>query len=482
MFVSTSKLSASVEVCAVAMTLLVALPGGTQAATHQQALDASATGFAWLASTQNVDGSWGQTLDEKMLYTSEVVRAFWAHNRKGINYRRGVAWLENHPVANIDHATRRFRALARNDAQVGGERAAILDAKVSASPPLIDLSGWGVQAQDLADPLDTALVLIALGEEDPQAFFAQHADAVDGLLASVFGGGVWTIGQGPSSLGDFLTTVTVCEALRLCRHPVVPSCGTGQPANLVDIVLAFAESRMAASFVSADPMGIALIARYFGRFDDDLHTGTSVDVVSMFDRLLADQNAAGNGSWSNDPLVTATALQAVAGWVELDFSGQQGIVAIADPALRRAVNRSLGKAAMDAVSAAEVRHRLEVLDASYAPIADFSVLGGAAENLREIDISGNPCLVNDPNANQILMQLFPNLQTITKRPVGDVNRDNFANSLDDWLLAKELLGLGVLDEDSRRAADLNFDDRLDSRDLFWLGRVLLDEDISALCP
>lgn len=274
--------------------------------------------------------------------------------------------------------------------------------------------------------------------------FTLYADVVAALLAFQFGS-VWTVGQAPEEatglfVGDYLTTLTVCEALRMCRSSGQAVCNTPESAAEIDSDLSYAETAAGISNFSdpAESMDTALIARYFGQFSDDLLTPyppLTINVDSIFEELLAQQHA--DGSW-NDTLVTAVALQAIAGWLKLDAPDQDATLAIDDARLRRAVNSPLGNAAMDAITRSEVRQRLETLDASYAPIADLSVLADAS-NLKTIDISGNPCLVNDPNVDQTLMQLFPGLQTVIKRPVGDVNRDGFANSADYALVATEVV-------------------------------------------
>jgi hypothetical protein len=283
----------------------------------------------------------------------------------------------------------------------------------------------------------------------------------------------WTIGQSDLTLpfrGDLPTTIAAANAIRaVCASALPPSACTA----LLNSLAAVETSLTTYAYTNALERG--LIAGYFTALRDTPPIPIAT-IGSMVDLLLFYQST--NGSWEDDIFSTTTALHALAKWLRLDRADAPTPVSIANAGLRAAVNRSLGHHAMDAVTRGDL-WRLTTLDLSYASTgSDLSALS-QAQNVTTLDISGNPCLL--PLSDTALRGFFPQLTTITRHPAGDVNRDASANGYDQRLLVSDLMKRSVLVGTGRRAADLNFDGQLDSRDLYWLARVLAKRDVSQLC-
>ncbi len=438
-------------------------------------LDALQRGATWLLYQQNVDGSWGTTAAEQMLYTSDAVRALRAMNIFGPQYVSGVVWLANHRTTNSDFAARRLLALTPYRATLTSERAALEAAKVGTAPG-ITLVGWGLTGRYRADPLDTALATLALGSSDPFSFLVNLA-AFDGLASSMVAS-TWTIGQPDAVLpfrGDLPTTIAVATAIRAC----LTGAGLTRCRELVDNTLPAVETVLA-NYTYSNSLERGLIAGYFAVFRDTAPPPIPlVQIGSMINGLLSSQQ--GDNSWDGDVLTTTTALQALARWLCLERAGAATPVTISSAALRDAVNRSLDHHAMDVVTRGDL-WRLTALDLAYASTAGSLADLAEAGNLTALDVSGNACVLSMPNAAATLQGWFPNA-VITMHPVGDINRDNATNAYDLYLLVAHLLETDTFGFGSAelRAADLNFDGHVDSRDLYWLDRLLLKQDVSQLC-
>ena len=484
---------------AAALVVLAASGASAQPPSDSQISTAAQTGAAWLVSQQNCnstgcDGSWGSAGDdaERMLFTAEAVQALRALDLLGPSYLHGIMWLENHTAPNNDLAARRLLALAPHGDTLTDDRSQLESARMTNS-------GWGVTASYGADPLDTALVMEALGVS--AGFFQTYQGAIASLENSWIGSGTsfgcgsgpdtWTIGQPDAALtfeGDIPSTVAVAKTLRRCNATAstVAGCSDANLASALNPV----ECALANTF---DPthtdLEVALVAGYFTPLVNPLNpaslpSGISlVNVRSMMSRLvLTDQGA--DGSWNDDVLTTALAIHAFGSWLGLDGSGQptdpSTVVAISSAGLRRAVNAALKSSAMDTVTTGDL-WRLTTLDLSYASTGSvmdlINLKTAGAKFLTTIDISGNECLLPS------LATLQANFPTVyfVHHPVGDVNQDDQVNALDQELLLAELLQRATLMPSAVRAADLTQDGRLDTRDLYWLERVLMQRDITGLC-
>jgi len=452
----------------------VSVLAGTAAAfpTDAEVAAAAGAGASWLAGKQNVDGSWGSTEGEKLLYTTTTVRAFRALNLLDQAYLRGITWLENHSTPNSDFAARRIAALLPHGDTVSVEHTALVESKSRAGPG-IARSGWGLSEHYHADPLDTAVVLRSLGTNNA-TFLAGHRDAIDGLRNTI-SSSTWTIGQPEAALpfrGDLLTTVAVAQAFRACNAlDVIPECD--------DLSFLPSVESLFVNYAYSTALDRALITGYFTALRD-IPPISPTAILQMVDELLDVQSSSGSGSgsWDADVFTTATAIHALASWLGLDSSDASEVVSISHAGIRAAVNRSLGHGAMDKVTMGGLR-RLTWLDLSYASTGSILTAIADADNVTTIDLSGNPCLL--ALSEDYLRQLFPKLVTIIKHPVGDVNQDDKVNAYDRRLVLAHLLNRTPLTGVRARAADLTLDGRLDARDLYWLSRTLVNLSVSDLC-
>jgi len=126
--------------------------------TLSQEEPAILNGFTWLRNNQSADGSWGDgptNLTTRFYTTTVVVNTFHSFNITDSTYQKGVQWVSNQNVTNVDHISRKAEALSK--------------AGMNASQEINELTslqnrdgGWGTAEGFTSDILDTALAVKAL--------------------------------------------------------------------------------------------------------------------------------------------------------------------------------------------------------------------------------------------------------------------------------------------------------------------------------
>ncbi len=212
--------------------LLLVLPARLHAdtATLRQAADRA---LAWLAESQNADGSWGGGV-VRFLLTSEAADTFRAHHRRNETYRRAITWLEGHIPSNHDFAARRAGSLVPNGNHLASELEAIAQGKNDAD---LGLTGWGLYPNLNASTLDTVEVFDAYLEYGDATGAAEAVDWLIGNHLLTPQGGWAAIAGGEA---DPLATARVIVAGQKVagRYPDLDT----QFPNAVTIVESLAES------------------------------------------------------------------------------------------------------------------------------------------------------------------------------------------------------------------------------------------------
>ena len=348
------------------IALCVALASFHPSAVHAGPYDSPAQrAAAWLG-TQMVfpDGSLGATDDVKYLQTSEVVEALRAYDGRTPGYYAAITWLQNNFPANADYRARRVLALAANGGSVSGDLSYLGTVEQAVGP---GVTVFGLSTAYLGSPLDTAMALQAY----QQASLAEDGTAVTYLKSAQLSGSDagWPVGQ--ESVSDPATTAQVLIALLGYR-----ATDSSLATPIANGLLALNAKVNTSSAAHLKALSVLANLR---------NSLSSSQATTLLTNLVSTQ--ASDGSWNEDVYATALALRAFAAALGRDTATADQAVVIDDPNLRAAINRALGRSALDALNQGELG-QLTSLNIASQGINDLNGLQ-FARNLTFLDARNN---------------------------------------------------------------------------------------------
>lgn len=312
------------------------------------------------------DGGWGEADELRPIATAEAVLALRAYNQRTAAYYAGLAWLSNHrALNNVDVAARRVLALSGTGANLSQEIAFLTAALRSGSTAN---GGWGLSKDHNGSALDTALVLQALRASGQST---DASDAVAFLKSSQLTGTDRGWASGQDSQSDPTSTAHAIVALA----PYIPS------DNTLATSLGAAATTLASKVTTTSPQHLrALTAMALLTLNPaDTRAGTLLD--SLKNQLEA------NGALA-DAYATALALRAFSMSAGRDLSSQREVIQVTDAELRRAINETLGRDALNQLNRGELA-ALTSLDISNRRVKNLTGLE-AAVNLKNLNLANNP--------------------------------------------------------------------------------------------
>lgn len=264
-------------------------------------------GAAYLAATQQADGSWQSSSVRSSQATAEALRALQRVDPGAAASRAAAAsYLEGAAVSDNDDRAQRLLALDGEGRDVSQLISGLLAGR--------DLKGgWGLTSSFVNDPLDTALVLQALGGRS-------------GLDEEILRLGLLRllVHQGPD--GGFPCTATLGESAS-----IDPYCTGYAILGLLPFSTRFALGG------EIDLAAASLLGRLngdgsFGAADGDQLVRTAVAALALAEIPALTNGAAaivaylegqqeGNGSWRDDPYQTALALRALSALADVPYCG-----------------------------------------------------------------------------------------------------------------------------------------------------------------
>ncbi len=266
-------------------------------------------GAAFLGSRQQSDGSWTSTETTQFHTTTEALRALQTVNAAPTVRSAAANFLQTQSPQNVDDLARRIEALAAEGRNVS---AAVNDLLASADP----LGGWGLTSDFVADPLDTALALIALASAG-SSNTTVVAPALAFLVRSQNQDGGWgCVRDGPSEVA---CTAQVLIALNVHdNHLSTDAKFAAVRARLFLKAALHPDGSIGGS--AADPVyTTALAVRALTMLENELG-GDRPKVIAYVE---SQQNP--NGSWRGDPFLTALALRALHGLINVPLCGDGAI-------------------------------------------------------------------------------------------------------------------------------------------------------------
>ncbi len=346
-------------VCVLLLFFLVSFPA--VASTTDAAID---SGAAWLVSQQNANGSWGVSDSLKPVYTAKAVQALRSAGTQQAAYLKGVAWLENHHQVNVDFTARKVSALAGRNTSVGSYVAQLFGEQDSDGAVRV---GWGLSGVYESAPLDTMLALDALAiagsTADPDVI-----KGVEFLLSSQAPDGSWAY----TSDGNASAGATGLAVTALSHYGGVA--GVAQAITDATVYLAAQVSGMPTDYERSIALRALALVGQQAAARDTLVSG------------LETGQAAG-GSWSQDVLTTAEAVEALSTQAGRTTVAQLARRIFPDAYLHREVALALGNNAQDALTRRELL-TIKSLDLTEQFIRDLSGLGELT-NLEDLNLTRN---------------------------------------------------------------------------------------------
>lgn len=337
--------------------------------------DAQATSYntymlqavSWLNKQQNSDGSWGATPDLQPVYTSVAVQALARAYNTDTAYYSGVTWLEDHNISNVDLTSRSAEALISHGDSLG---ASLSYLNIDQYDNNGTYGGWGLNGNYTSSTLDTALALIAIKDLGTDANQAAAITFLQHQQSSTTNYQGWTINNSSNAGSDPSVTAIVIQAL--ARY-------TGTYSSLPGII---ASGLTALSYMlnsASPPIQLALAAQAAQ------DAGNTALATTFLNYLVTSPSLSSDGSWSEDPYVTAVALRAIA--TAVSASTQNTTVIITDQNLQAAINKALGRNAMDSLNLGLLA-QLTTLNAAGYGISNLSGLQYAT-NLSSVNLNNN---------------------------------------------------------------------------------------------
>lgn len=320
----------------------------------------------WLVLQRNlVDGSWASAEDLRFIQTAEAVTALAALNRRTPEYYAGLVWLQNHQADNADFIARRIPVLRVNGNSVDSD---LLELQATQSLAAPGNGGFGLSKAYQGAALDTALALQSYAQA---GVTSGTASAINFLKSSQLTGTDkgWALGQ--ETVSDPVTTAHVLIALIAYRAS--------------DATLTTPIANGLAALSAKVGTGAPVIQRALAVLANLRNQSTSTQAAALLNSLLLNQ--APDGSWGDDLYATALVMRALGAAMASDLAAQQQLLNIPDAQLRSAVNKSLGRNALDALNVGELG-KLTSLDISNLNISNLTGLQYAT-HLTYLNASNN---------------------------------------------------------------------------------------------
>lgn len=458
-----------------------------QAASSAQIDEARTKGLAWLYLNHKGDGSWYANDSLKVHSTAAALEALRnAGIKSGEAYGGAVSWLTNADPQGMDAASRRIMALF----QAGLDTSALTQKLVGARLTT-DRQVWGSYPQhDMTIP-DTALGLAAIRQtgylytdnvtQNNHRYWTVYCETLPAQRAD----GGWSFFKPPASVpvsmgeSSVVSTALILHELKAIQAAkgwdINAPCGTSYSLNTAInnavAYLDFPTQRHADGGIGvkgiSTPMETALAYSAIQAVNS-----AHAALIPAQDYLLTGAGKPGaNGSWGNDPFVTALVLKTLPATTLVD-TDKDGIPDVVELAMNNGSSTTVADGRNLATGNGQSQPGTST--ALFATTAYLNVpfslglQGPAPFSLRSGQlppglglssaglVSGNPNQLGDFNfvyANAE-GQTVAAISVVMQGTAGDINADGLIDVADVTLLQRHILGLSALTPRQISLADL----------------------------
>lgn len=391
------------------------------------------TSINWIETHQNMDGSWGETDPDKMLYTTTVVDALYEANKLNAAYYAGVAWIENHAAINQDFLSRQVYSLAHH----GNDTSAYVDRLVNNIQTVEGGEGWSLSGIGGVSVIDSAMVVKALyGREEASLHLAQ-----DYLISKQAIDGSWSYGADDHIVASTSLTADVLLSLfgqkyfdkyeNVTLRPDIIRTDPSLPEFFLSISPFKENLDLGRTYLEGQSAAITDIALLTKLTDTILKLeNTSMIGAANLDRIKMVQDASGH--IENDAYVTALYLSSLAQFLSLNDPRLKESLFLEDVALLNAVSASLGNNANDSIYLSSL-NALTSLNLEGSGVTDLTGLE-VAVNLVSLTLDANvaydlSALLNAPWELSYSSTAFDGMALTFNGSLVDAN----SNSIPDYL-------------------------------------------------
>ena len=252
---------------------------------------AQTNGLNYLANTQNADGSWNENIVTDFYNSSTVLQTLKLYNQIDTSYNLGLQWIQQSSADNSDYLSKQIVLFAQNNIDYQNQLSKLLLWNNIGG-------GWGLDASYQSDILDTAFALQALKKINYSDQTVIQA-AISYLLAHQNTDGGWGFDKGDAS--NVYMTAIVSRTLQQLSLTSAMATAVNKATSYI-IAHQNADGGFGSSPSTVYETALAYIALVAVTSDNT--------VLGSASQYITNAQAA-NGSWNEDPYVTALALQAL---------------------------------------------------------------------------------------------------------------------------------------------------------------------------
>lgn len=456
------------------------------AASPAQIDEARVKGLAWLYSNHKGDGSWYANENLKVHTTAAALEALRnAGINSGHGYSAAVSWLANADTQGTDASSRKIMALFQAGLDTSALMQKLVSARLNTSRQV-----WGPYPQYDTSIPDTALGLAAIRQtgysytdsstQNNHLYWSVYCE----VLPAQRSDGGWSFikppASTPASIGEsaVVSTALILRELKAIQAvkgwDVNAPCGTSYSLNSA---INNAVNYLNAQRHADNGMGVKGISTpletTLAYIAIEAVNPTHVALVPARDYLLTGAGKPGtNGSWGNDPFVTALVLKTLPATIladtdkdgipdDVEFAMNNGSTTTVADGRNQATGNGQSQPGSSTALLVATAYLNVPFSLNLQGTMPFSLISGqlplGLSLSSEGQINGTPSQLGDSHFvySNVSGQTVAAISVVTQGTPGDINGDSVIDVADIVLLKRHVLGMVSLSAAQAALADLS---------------------------